>query len=428
MNTFQVATADQQTLSNWQASLSAEFAQLKAKGLALDLTRGKPSSAQLDLSKRLDGILDGDYFFNGTDCRNYGGLDGLTALKQLFAPSLGADSEDMIIGGNSSLTMMYQTILFHYLYGADGPDSAWKNLKAPKFICPVPGYDRHFSICEDFGIEMLCVDLLPDGPDMDAVEAMLKHDPEIVGMWNVPRFSNPTGIVYSDECIQRIANLGAIAQAHFRVLWDNAYALHTISDTAATLGSISKAAKQCGNYDHIIEFGSTSKVTFAGAGVAYMACSEKNRQVFLKHLGMSSIGPDKVNQLRHLKFFSDAEGLAAHMQLHSELLQPRFAAVLDQLSEQFSDSDALSWTIPEGGYFISVDTLPGLASKVVALAADCGVKLTPAGATYPYGKDPSDKNIRLAPSFPSVADIQTAMEIFCCCVKLASVEQALAKF
>ena len=423
MSTFRVTDASPETIAQWQQTLHAEFEQLKGQGLSLDLTRGKPGNDQLSLSEPMDGILAGDYFINNTDTRNYGGLDGIQAVKDLFAPSLGVSSNDIIIGGNASLTMMYQAILFGYLYGFDGESSAWKNLSNPKFICPVPGYDRHFSICEEFGIEMISVAMDENGPDMDAVEALIKADDQIIGMWNVPRFSNPTGIVYSDKVVDRIAALGKITPASYRTFWDNAYAVHFIENNAQALSAISAAAEKHGTQDSILQFGSTSKITFAGAGVAFMAASEKNRAFYLKHLGMSSIGPDKINQLRHLKFFNNKAGLHTHMQKHADILKPRFDAVLSNLNKNFSDSDALSWTVPEGGYFVSVDTQAGLARRVVDLAAECGVKLTPAGATFPYGKDPEDKNIRIAPSFPSIEDIKSAMKIFSVCVKLATLEK-----
>lgn len=422
MNTFRVADATTDTL----ATLQNEFKQLKAQGLSLDLTRGKPGSEQLSLSESMDGILAGNYIINGTDTRNYGGLDGIAAIKELFAPAFGLNTSDIIIGGNASLTMMYQSILFAYLYGFNGEQSAWKNLNAPKFICPVPGYDRHFSICEEFNIEMITVNCDENGPDMDAVEALIKADQDIIGMWNVPRFSNPTGIVYSDDVVERIAKLGKIASENFRVFWDNAYAVHNVENNAAELAAISHYTSKHSTEDSVIQFGSTSKITFAGAGVAFMTASEKNRAMYLKHLGKSSIGPDKINQLRHVKFFKDTAGLTSHMQKHAALLKPRFDAVLTDLNANFKGSDALTWTTPKGGYFVSVDTQDGLAQRVVELASECGVKLTPAGATFPYGKDPKNSNIRIAPSFPSVEDITTAMQIFSVCVKLASTEKALS--
>jgi DNA-binding transcriptional MocR family regulator len=421
LSTFCPSNATQESLN----TLKAEFEQLKSQGLALDLTRGKPGNEQLSLSESMDGILKGDYTINGTDTRNYGGLDGIQAVKDLFAPALGVSSDDIIIGGNASLTMMYQMILFAYLFGLDGEQSAWKNLSAPKFICPVPGYDRHFSICEELGIQMITVDTDHNGPDMDAVEALLKADQDIIGMWNVPRFSNPSGSVYSDEVVERIANLGQIASPSFRVFWDNAYAVHIIDKAAQPLCPISQLTALHGTEDSVVQFSSTSKITFAGAGIAFMAASEKNRTAYVKHLGISSIGPDKINQLRHLKFFVDSDGLSTHMDQHAAILKPRFDAVLNHLNKHFSGSDALSWTVPTGGYFVSVDSEAGLAQRVVDLAGECGVKLTPAGATFPYGKDPLNRNIRLAPSFPSVEDINTAMQIFCVCVKLASTENAL---
>lgn len=426
MAAFQINSADQNTLKHWHNELSKQFEEFKAQGLSLDLTRGKPSSEQLTLSNKLDGILDGNYkTTGGTDTRNYGGLDGLTEAKELFAKVLQVEPSNLLVGGNSSLTLMYQSILFAYLFGFNGKDSAWENQETVKFLCPVPGYDRHFSICEEFNIEMLTVPMNDNGPDMDQVEQLIKNDSSIRGMWCVPRFSNPTGTVYSDATVERIAKLGLIADKNFRVFWDNAYAIHHIESNAPTLAAISAACKKHGTEDSLIQFGSTSKVTMAGAGVAYMSSSSDNLAMFKKHLGMASIGPDKINQLRHIAFFQDENGLSAHMQKHANLLKPRFDSVLSCLNNHFSDSDALCWTIPKGGYFVSVDTQDGLAQEVVKMAAACGVKLTPAGATFPYGKDPRDKNIRLAPSFPTVEDIILAMEIFACCVKLASVNKAM---
>jgi aspartate/methionine/tyrosine aminotransferase len=423
---FQLNNAEQETLKQWQSELTQQFQAFKAEGLNLDLTRGKPSADQLTLSNSLDGILAGNYIAgDGTDTRNYGGLDGLSEAKALFAKVLEVEPGNILIGGNSSLTLMYQSILFAYLFGFDGADSAWQKQGTVKFICPVPGYDRHFSICEEFGIEMITVTMDENGPDMDAVEALIKSDSSIRGLWCVPRFSNPTGIVYSDEVVERIAKLGLIADKSFRVFWDNAYAVHHIENSAPALAPIANYCAKHGTENNVIQFGSTSKVTMAGAGVAFMSSSSNNLNAFKQHLGMSSIGPDKINQLRHIAFFKDEAGLQAHMQKHADLLKPRFDAVLNCLNNHFTESDALSWTVPEGGYFVSVDTQDGLAQQVVTMAAECGVKLTPAGATFPYGKDPSDKNIRLAPSFPTVADISQAMEIFACCVKLASVNKVL---
>lgn len=412
-------------LKQQQQTLQSQLNDFKQQGLNLDLTRGKPSSEQLSLSDALDGILQGNYN-EGVDTRNYGGLDGLPAAKAMFADVLGVPESNILIGGNASLTLMYQSVLLGYLFGFNGPESAWQKMPKVTFLCPAPGYDRHFSICESLNIDMKIVAMTDNGPDMDEVERLISEDDSIRGMWCVPRFSNPTGVVYSDETVERIAKLGQKAHRDFRVFWDNAYAIHTIDDDAPALANIFIACQKHGTEDSVLQFGSTSKVTFAGAGVAFMGASTKNLNAFKAQLGISSIGPDKTNQLRHIKFFNQVGGLEQHMQKHAALLKPRFEAVLNCLNEHFSDSDALTWTIPKGGYFVSVDTQPQLAKRVVELAADCGVKLTPAGATFPYGKDPENRNIRLAPSMPSVEDITKAMEIFACCVKLATVEKALA--
>lgn len=411
-------------LREWEIALTQDYTAFKAAGLNLDLTRGKPSADQLTLSNAIEGILGGNFKDeDGTDVRNYGGLEGIASARALFAPVMGVNADEIIIGGCSSLTMMYQAVQFAFELGAAGSD-AWKKAGAVKFLAPVPGYDRHFAICEQFGIEMIAVPMDDNGPDMDRVEALVKADPQIKGIWCVPRFSNPSGIVYSDSVVDRLAQLGKIAGAGFRVFWDNAYAVHTLSDDAPALANIFDLAKKYGTADSIYMFGSTSKITFAGAGVGYMAATPANLTVFKKHLGISQIGPDKVNQLRHVKFIKSLDNLHALMKQHAELLKPRFDAVLTRLEEL---KGLGHWTVPQGGYFVSFDTLPGLAKTVVKLAADAGVKLTPAGATYPYGKDPQDSNIRLAPSFPKVEEIAKATDVFVACVKLASVQQAIAK-
>lgn len=419
------AAADLQSLLG---QLEQQYAELKAARLNLDLTRGKPNSAQLDLTDAIDGILKGNYkAADGTDTRNYGGLDGLPEAKALFSQVLGVTPAETLIGGNASLTLMYQTLAFAHQFGVRGKGTAWNLAGEIKFLCPVPGYDRHFAICEELGIQMIAVAMNNDGPDMDQVEALVKADKNIKGMWCVPRFSNPSGIVYSKATVERIARLGKIAGEHFRVMWDNAYAIHALHDNAPALANIMELAHASGTQDSILLFGSTSKITHAGAGVAFMGASEENLKHFKKHLGIATIGPDKINQLRHVKFFGDYNGLNNHMRKHAELLKPRFDAVIEHLNKGFANSDFGSWTVPEGGYFVSFDTRPGLAKAVVKLADEAGVKLTPAGATFPYGKDPDDRNIRIAPSFPSLADINKAMEVFVVCVKLASVKQKLGK-
>ncbi len=425
--TLQLNQATPEQLQQWAESLSAEFDAIKGKNLNLDLTRGKPSAEQLSLSDGLDGILAGNYqSASGVDTRNYGGLDGIPEAKALGAQILGIPEANVLAGGNSSLTLMHQAMTMAYLFGLNGPESAWRNSGPVKFVCPVPGYDRHFSVCEQLGIEMITVPMTANGPDMDAVEALVKADPTIKGMWCVPKYSNPTGVVYSLETVERIARLGKIAGSDFRVFWDNAYAIHDLSANPPTLASIFEACEKQGTQDSVLQFASTSKITHAGAGVAFMGASNLNLSGFKKSLGFATIGPDKVNQLRHVKFFEAPESLSQHMQKHAAIIKPRFECVLKHLQTAFGDNDLGEWEEADGGYFISFDTRPGLAKAVVALAGEAGVKLTPAGATFPYGKDPEDRNIRIAPTVPTVEQVDAAMQVFVTCVKLASVRQALA--
>ena len=410
------------------ADLHEHYDALAAKNLNLDLTRGKPSAAQVALSDALDGILDGNYrAADGSDARNYGGLEGLPEARALFAAVLGAAPEETLVGGNSSLTLMYQVMDFALREGLRGAESAWGNRAQVKFLCPVPGYDRHFSVCEYLGIEMIPVRLLDSGPDMEQVEALVAADADIKGIWCVPRFSNPTGCVYSAGTVERLARLPQVASANFIVMWDNAYAVHTLQEDAPTLDSITAHARELGTMDGIFQFGSTSKITFAGAGVAFVGSSERNLAAFRAHLAFQTIGPDKVNQLRHVRFLKDSETLSAHMSRHAALLKPRFDAVLGTLERELADSGMGSWTTPQGGYFVSFDALPGLASEIVALAGNVGVKLTPAGATFPYGKDPDNRNIRLSPSFPAQDDVQASVDVFVLCVKIASIKQRLSR-
>lgn len=425
---MQLTTASLEQLRAWEQELSANYEAIKAKKLNLDLTRGKPSSEQLDLSDALDGILKGNYkAADGTDTRNYGGLDGLPEAKQLGAHIMGVDAANVLVGGNSSLTLMFQVALTAYLFGLKDAASAWKNEGEVKFLCPVPGYDRHFTICEQLGIKMVNVPMTSTGPDMDAVEALVKADKSIKGIWCVPKYSNPTGVVYSDETVERIAKLGQIASANFRVFWDNAYSVHDLVDNAPQLASVMDACRRNGTEDLVIQFASTSKITQAGAGVAFVAASTANLTGIKKALSASTIGPDKVNQIRHTRFLPDRAALMNHMKKHAALLNPRFDAVLSALSKAFDGTNLGAWEKPVGGYFVSFDTLPNCAKETVRLAAEAGVKLTPAGATYPYGKDPEDRNIRIAPSVPTVPEVVGAMDVFVTCVKLASVRQAIAK-
>lgn len=422
-----LSNANPAQLQQWETELASQYDQVLAKKLNLDLTRGKPSVEQISLADALDGILKGNYTSpEGTDTRNYGGLEGLMGARQIGANILGLPVANVLAQGNSSLTLMHQTASAAYFFGLKGPESAWKNEDTVKFLCPVPGYDRHFSVCEHLGIEMVTVPMTPTGPDMDAVEKHLAADSSIKGMWCVPKYSNPTGVVYSDETVQRIAKLGKIAGDNFLVFWDNAYAVHDLSANPAKLANLWEACKAEGTEDSVIQFASTSKVTHAGAGVSFLAGSTANLNGFKKSLGFISIGPDKINQLRHIKFFEQEGSLAAHMAKHADIIKPRFASVLKHLDNAFGDNDLGAWESADGGYFISFDTKPGLAKEVVKMAGDAGVKLTPAGATFPYGNDPHDSNIRIAPTVPTVPQVDEAMEVFVLCVKLASVRQALA--
>lgn len=424
---MQLENASAEQLREWESQLAAQYQTILDKKLNLDVTRGKPSAEQLSLSDDLDGILAGNYkAADGTDTRNYGGLDGLPEAKQLGADLLGVEASDILVGGNSSLTLMFQAMSTAYLYGFTGADSAWSKEGEVKFICPVPGYDRHYTVCEQIGIKMITVPMTSTGPDMDQVEALVKADKSIKGIWCVPKYSNPTGVVYSDETVERISKLALIAGANFRVFWDNAYGVHDLIPNAPQLASILDATRRNGTEDSVIQFGSTSKITHAGSGVAFVAASKANLTGFKKFLNSCSIGPDKVNQIRHTRFLPNKEALMSHMAKHAALLNPRFEAVLTALSAAFESTTLGAWEKPVGGYFVSFDTLPGCAKETVRLAAEAGVKLTPAGATFPYGQDPEDRNIRIAPSVPTVAEVVGAMEVFVTCVKLASVRKALA--
>jgi len=424
---LQLDNASVAQLREWESQLTEQYQAILAKKLNLDLTRGKPSAEQLNLSDELDGLLKGNYIAaDGTDTRNYGGLDGLPEAKQLGANIMGVDAANVLVGGSSSLTLMFQVMLTAHQFGLKDALSAWKNEGEVKFICPVPGYDRHYTVCEQLGIKMINVPMTSTGPDMDAVESLLKNDKSIKGMWCVPKYSNPTGVVYSDETVERIAKLGQIASTNFRVFWDNAYSVHDLTANPPQLASILEATRRNGTEDSVVQFASTSKITHAGSGVAFVAASAANLAGFKKFLNSCTIGPDKVNQIRHSRFLPNKDALLAHMGKHAALLNPRFDAVLTGLSKAFEGTDLGAWEKPVGGYFVSFDTRKNCAKETVRLAAEAGVKLTPAGATYPYGKDPEDRNIRIAPSVPTVPEVVGAMEVFVICVKLASVKQQLA--
>lgn len=412
--------AQSKALVDTLPQLEASYAALKEKGLKLDMTRGKPSNEQLDLANALNTALaETDYkAADGTDGRNYGGLDGLPEMKAIFAELLETTPANVIVGGASSLTMMHDAVVRGLLHGVPDGDGPWVKSKV-KFLCPAPGYDRHFSICQHHGIEMIPVEIDASGPDMDAVEKLVASDASIKGMWCVPKYSNPTGETYSAEAVERLAGMKTAAP-DFRLFWDNAYAVHDLFDTTDPLVEIIGACAKAGNPNRPIVFASTSKISFAGAGVACLATSAANVADAKKHLGVQSIGPDKMNQLRHVRFFTDAAGVKAHMQKHSALLRPKFAAVDEIFERELGGTGLATWTKPRGGYFVSLDTLDGCATEVVKLADEAGVKLTPAGATFPLGKDPRNRNIRVAPSLPPASQVQTAMEVVALCVKLAS--------
>jgi DNA-binding transcriptional MocR family regulator len=402
------------------AQYEAAYSAVKQQGLKLDMTRGKPSNEQLDLANGLLTVLGaGEYkAADGTDTRNYGGLDGLPEMKAIFADLLETTPANVIVGGASSLTMMHDAVVRALLHGVPDGDGPWSKSKI-KFLCPAPGYDRHFAICQHHGIEMITVDLDANGPDMATVEKLVAGDASIKGMWCVPKYSNPTGETYSAETVRRLAAMRAAAP-DFRLFWDNAYAVHDLEATSDPLVEILAACAKAGNQNRPLEFASTSKISFANAGVAALVTSAANVADAKKHLAIQTIGPDKVNQLRHVRFFKDAAGIKQHMQKHAALLRPKFEAVTRVFERELGGSGLATWTKPRGGYFVSLDTLDGCASEVVKLADEAGVKLTPAGATFPLGKDPRNRNIRIAPSLPPASQVETAMAVVTLCVQLAS--------
>jgi aspartate/methionine/tyrosine aminotransferase len=412
-------------LARLRDQLRARYEGYRARGLRLDMTRGKPGADQLDLAKEMFGNLSsGDIKAgDGSDIRNYGGLDGLPEMKALFAQILGAPAEQVIVGGNSSLQIMHDTVVRAMLFGVNGGKGPW-SAQQSKFLCPVPGYDRHFAICEHLGIQMINVELGVDGPDMDAVERLVATDASIKGIWCVPKYANPTGTTYSSETVARLAAMKTAA-ADFRIFWDNAYVVHDLYDSTDSLDDILAACAKAGNPNRPFLFASTSKISFAGAGVAAMATSAENAADTRKHLAFQTIGPDKINQLRHCRYFKDIDGVREHMKKHAALIRPKFEAVVNAFEHELSGKGIAQWTKPRGGYFVSLDTLDGCASKVVKMADTAGVKLTAAGATFPYSKDPRDRNIRVAPTLPPLAQVQLAMEVVCCCVELASVESLI---
>lgn len=417
-----------------KAQLEAVYSETKAelkkweeRGVHLDITRGKPGQSQLDLSSEmLTVVSDRDDCFaeNGLDCRNYGILDGLPETKRLFSDLLGIPAERIMVLGNSSLNVMFDTIVRAMLFGVAGGFEPWCRQGRIKFICPSPGYDRHFAICQKLGIEMIPVAMTPDGPDMNAVYDIACSDPSVKGIWCVPKFSNPDGITYSDETVEQFAALRPAAN-DFRIFWDNAYSVHELTDEKVELLDIFKAAEKYGTEDNIFYFASTSKITFPGSGVAIMAASEKNIEHIKPILATQTIGYDKINQMRHVKYFKNADGIREHMKKHAAIIKPKFDIVTSTFRRELGGLGIATWNEPKGGYFISLNVEDGLARRVYRLAMKAGVALTPAGATYPYGRDPRDRNIRIAPTYPDDRELKDALEILCLCIKRASAEKHL---
>lgn len=402
-----------------KASLEERYNEFKARGLKLDMSRGKPCKEQLDLSVALNDVA--DYVSNGVDVRNYGMLDGIPSCKKLFADLMGVKSENVIVGPTSSLNLMFDYVSQCYTHGAGS--TPWCKLDKVKFLCPVPGYDRHFTILEHFGIEMINVDMKQDGPDMDAIEELVK-DPSVKGMFCVPKYSNPQGITFSDDVVRRIAALKPAAE-DFRIVWDNAYCVHDLVEDGDKLLNIFDVLPEYGNDDMVVEVCSTSKITFPGAGVSAIIASDNNIKMIKSRLNAQVISYDKMNQHRHVVFFGDANGVLNHMKKHAAILKPKFDIVIKTLNEELAGKGIASWFAPKGGYFISLDVMDGCAKRVGELCKEAGVTLTSVGATYPYGKDPNNKNIRIAPSFPPVDELSLAAELLCICTRLAAAEKLL---
>jgi aspartate/methionine/tyrosine aminotransferase len=414
-------------LNDELAALKAKYKKVQALGMHLDMSRGKPCQEQLDLSMGMMDVLSSSSDLtceDGTDCRNYGALTGIKEARELLGDMMENNPKDIIIYGNSSLNVMFDTISRAWTHGIMG-NTPWCRLDEVKFLCPVPGYDRHFAITGYFGIKMIPVPMTETGPDMDMVEKLVAEDPAIKGIWCVPKYSNPQGISYSDATVRRFARLKPAAP-DFRIFWDNAYAVHELYDEETHLANIFELAKEYGNEDQIFYFASTSKITFPGSGIAIMAASEKNIEHIKPILASQTIGYDKINQMRHVKYFGDADGIRNHMKLHADILRPKFEAVVKIFDRELGGLDIARWSNPRGGYFISYYTAPGCAKRVYQLCRSVGVTLTTAGATYPYGRDPEDSNLRIAPSFPEMSELKLATKILCTCTKIATLEKLLA--
>lgn len=411
-----------EALAERAAALQAQYDAYRAQNLKLDMSRGKPGADQLDLTMDLLAPIETVKAENGMDVRNYGGLEGIPEARKLFGDILGVPAEQVIVGGNSSLNMMFDYIATAYAMGICG-NTPWCKTEKPKFLCPVPGYDRHFAITEYFGIEMVTVPMTAAGPDMDEVERLVQ-DPSVKGMWCVPMYSNPDGITYSDETVKRLASMKTGAD-DFRIIWDNAYCLHHVYDTHDVLLNVYDECAKYGNEDRVIMLCSTSKISFPGAGVAALAASPTNIADILKRMTRQTIGFDKINMLRHVAFFRNLEGVKEHMKLHAAVLRPKFDVVLNTLQQRLGDNGVATWHKPNGGYFISVNLMEGCAKKTVQMLSEAGVVLTPAGSTYPYKQDPQDSNLRIAPTFPSLAELQTAIDLFCIAAELVCIQKLL---
>ena len=418
---------NKEQLLEFKNKVQKEYDNFKALNLKLDMSRGKPSAEQLDLSMGMLNVLNEETIASeyGTDYRNYGILDGIPEAKKFFAPMLGVSEDEIIVCGNSSLNIMYWTVQVAFTHGILG-EPAWSKQGNVKFLCPSPGYDRHFGICEFFGIEMITVPMKSDGPDMDMIEKLVSEDSSIKGIWCVPQYSNPEGICYSDETVKRFANLKPAAK-DFRIFWDNAYTIHHLCDNPKYILNILDEAKKVGNENIVYIFGSTSKITFPGAGVAMIGSSKENIESLKKALAVCTISYDKLNQLRHVKYFKNVDNMVEYMKKHKAILRPKFDCVINMLEKEIRPLGIGSWIDPKGGYFISFDSLPHCAKRIVELCKNAGVVLTGAGATFPYKKDPEDKNIRISPSYPTIDELSKAMELFVICVKLASAEKLLAE-
>lgn len=419
---------DKTALQTLLGELKAEYETQKSAGIKLDMSRGKPNVNQLDFSRAVLDVVDSKASTvaeGGIECANYAPLDGIPEAKRLMAELLEVDASEVFVGGNASLNLMHDCMSFCWLFPLPGCDKPWSADIEAKFLCPAPGYDRHFSVSEHFGLKLIPVPMTADGPDMDVVEKLIKTDASVKGMWCVPKYSNPQGITYSDDTVRRIAAMTPAAR-DFRIFWDNAYVIHDFyDDKREELLPLMPELKKHGHENNVFMFTSTSKVTFPGAGISAIGASAENMAYIKKHMSLQTIGYDKLNQLRHARFFKDINGVKEHMKLHASILRPKFEMVLDTFDAQLGGLGISEWTKPLGGYFISLDTLPGCAKRVVALCKDAGLVMTPAGATHPYGNDPDDKTVRVAPSFPGVDELKAAAELFCLCVKLASVEKLL---